>query len=321
MSFPTIIQFKNIQKTFTIRKGIKSYKLYALRDINLEVKEGEVISLVGESGSGKTTLLRLIARIYTETDGEIYYKNKKLPKKINGKKNLEYRRDVQMIFQDPFSSLNPIKKIYSILKRPLKIHKFDNTENRVIKALEEVELTPIDSYINKYPHELSGGQRQRVVIARSIITRPTIILADEPTSMLDVSIRAGIMNLLLKIREDLNTTYIHVTHDLAAARYISDRIAVMYAGMIMEIGNADEIVLNPLHPYTQLLKKAAPNPDKLEQEELGDTGELPDTINIPKGCPFYDRCPKKMDICNKKIPEVYNIKERQVRCFLYKKEV
>ncbi|RAO99676.1 chemotaxis protein [Petrotoga sp. 9PW.55.5.1] len=319
MPFSSIIAMEHVEKNFPVRKGIKTYYVHAMRDISLNVRPGEIISIVGESGSGKTTLLRVLARIYTEDEGKIKFKENVVPKNFKRKEEMNYRREIQMIFQDPFSSLNPIKSIYKILKRPLELHHFENVDKRVKEALEEVELIPVENFLNQYPHELSGGQRQRVVIARSIITRPSVILADEPTSMLDVSIRAGIMKLLLKIRKDLNTTYLHVTHDLASARYISDRIAVMYAGMIVEEGNADDTVLNPLHPYTQLLRKAAPDPDNLGKEKLGDTGEVPDLINPPKGCPFEPRCKSALDKCKTEMPSYYNVKNRRVRCFLYEK--
>jgi peptide/nickel transport system ATP-binding protein len=317
MSFPPVISFDDITKKFSVRKGFKTQYVHALRNIYLDVFSKEIISIVGESGSGKTTLLRVLSRIYLENNGSIKFKGEVIPKKFKRNEELKFREQIQMIFQDPFSSLNPVKRVYQILKRPLELHKFEQVNQRIKEVLEEVELTPVENFINKYPHELSGGQRQRVVIARAIVTKPSVILADEPTSMLDVSIRAGIMKLMLKIRDDLDTTYIHVTHDLAAARYISDRIAVMYAGMIMEEGTADEVVLDPLHPYTKLLRKAAPDPDKITSEKLGNTGEVPDLINPPKGCPFEPRCQFAMEKCKNYLPPYFQLDNRKVRCFLY----
>lgn len=307
----SVLIAKGLKKSFDIRRGFKVLKLRALRGVDVELKEKEILSIVGESGCGKTTLLRVLARIYLQDEGEIFLLGKKVEKKLSKREELEYRRNVQMIFQDPFSALNPAKKIKSILERPVKIFKLDG--NLIEKTLEEVEL-PIDT-LQKFPHELSGGQRQRIVIARAILPRPKVLLADEPTSMLDVSIKAGVLNLLLKLKEDHSVSMIHVTHDLAAAKYVSDRICVMYAGLIVEEGPARDLVDEPLHPYTKLLKLAAPDPKRVDFK-LNNTGEPPSLIDPPPGCPFMPRCPYAKKECAQ-FEELVQLDGRKVRCIMY----
>ncbi len=310
---------------FPIRKfGKRVRYVHAMDDVSFLLKKGEILSLVGESGSGKTTTARVIAKVYTPTSGNIFVNGKIINKKMSGSELKEYRHLVQMIFQDPFSSLNPTKNVESIISRPFVLHKSMHNRNEIRDAernvLEVVGITPPDLYLNKFPHELSGGQRQRVGIARAISVNPELILADEPTSMLDVSIRLSIMNTLLKLKEERNLSYLYITHDLAGARYISDRIVVMYAGMIMEIGSTEELIQHPLHPYTQLLKKAAPSPETgFNKKKLGHVGEVPSLISPPSGCRFSPRCPFAMEKCSKDIPPLYKIEDRRVRCFLYEK--
>lgn len=307
----SVLIAKGLKKSFDVRRGFKVLKLRALRGVDLELKEKEILSIVGESGCGKTTLLRVLARIYLQDEGEIFLFGKKVKKKLSRREELEYRRNVQMIFQDPFSALNPAKRIKSILERPVRIFKLDG--NLIEKTLKEVEL-PIDT-LQKFPHELSGGQRQRVVIARAILPRPKVVLADEPTSMLDVSIKSGVLNLLLKLKENHSVSMIHVTHDLAAAKYVSDRICVMYAGLIVEEGPARQLVDEPLHPYTKLLKMAAPDPKRLNFK-LRDTGEPPSLIDPPPGCPFMPRCPYAKKECVQ-FEEMVQLKDRKVRCIMF----
>ncbi|MBC7122887.1 MAG: ABC transporter ATP-binding protein [Pseudothermotoga sp.] len=307
----SVLIAKGLKKSFDIRRGFTVLKLKALRGVDVELREKEILSIVGESGCGKTTLLRVLARIHLQDEGEIFLLGKKVEKKLSRKEELEYRRNVQMIFQDPFSALNPTKRIKSILERPVKIFKLDR--NLIEKTLEEVEL-PIDT-LQKFPHELSGGQKQRIVIARAILPRPKVLLADEPTSMLDVSIKAGVLNLLLKLKEDHSVSMIHVTHDLAAAKYVSDRICVMYAGLIVEEGPARSLVDEPLHPYTKLLKLAAPDPKRLNFK-LNNTGEPPSLIDPPPGCPFMPRCPYAKKECAQ-FEELVQLDDRKVRCIMY----
>lgn len=314
-----ILEVRDVEKVFTIRRGFKTFKVMALRGATLTLSEAEILSVVGESGSGKTTLLRVIGRLYSENRGEIILFGSTVPKKLNKKQEIDFRRRVQIVFQDPFSSMNPVKRVRYILERPLRIYgmrKRDEIKQKLERVLQDVELSPAEIFLDKFPHELSGGQRQRVAFARSIITAPRIILADEPTSMLDVSIKSSILNLMLKLRQEHKIAFIHVTHDLASARYISDRIIVMYAGMILEEGKAQEIVKMPLHPYTQLLLKAFPDP-RGGKEKLSDLGEPPSLINPSESCPFQPRCKYSTNEC-KILPDLYSLDDRKVRCILYK---
>ncbi|HOJ89048.1 MAG TPA: ABC transporter ATP-binding protein [Pseudothermotoga sp.] len=287
-------------------------RIRAVDRVSFDVYDSAIFALIGESGSGKTTIGKLILGLLKPTSGEIIFNGQNVSKLLEDPE--KYYRNVQGIFQDPFSALNPVKRIGQFLERPLKIFKIPDVKKRLKEVLSEVEL-PFDS-VEKYPHELSGGQRQRVVIARSIITRPKIILADEPTSMLDVSIKASILNLILRLRDDYSVSFIHVTHDLASAKYISDRIAVMYAGQIIEEGYARDLVDDPLHPYTKLLRSAAPDPNK-SIAKIGQTGEPPDLIALPNGCAFKPRCPYASKECSS-FDQMIEKDGRKVRCILYR---
>ncbi len=317
-----IMKVENLTKIFVIGTLKKKY-IHAVSSVDLEIKKREVVALVGESGSGKTTVARLISRLYIPTRGKMYLNGVLLPKKLKGKRLLEYRKRVQMIFQDPFSSLNPLYPISYAVERPLKVHKMaprNEIKDKAKELFEECGLVPAEKYISRYPHELSGGQRQRVGIARALATEPELILADEPTSMLDVSIRLDIMNLMLDLKEKKGISYLFITHDLAGAHYISDRIVIMYAGHILEIGNSDEVINDPKHPYTQLLKRAAPKPESgLEPERVDVGGEVPDLSNPPEGCPFEPRCVYAKPECKKALPPFIEVEEGHfVRCKLYR---
>jgi len=326
-----IIDVKDLKVYFSIRKGIFGKTLYvkAVDGVDLSISEKEIITVVGESGCGKTTLGKTIAGLIKPTGGKILYKGKDL-RKLNRMEYKEYRRNVQMIHQDPFSALNPTKTVYQILSSPLKRWGFARSRAELIKKvsdlLEVVGLTPPLDFLFKYPHQLSGGQRQRVVVARAISVNPKVVVADEPITMIDVSLRIGLLDLLLDLRERLGTAYLFITHDFGAARYFAAKgggsIAVMYLGKIVEQGPAEDVIHDPLHPYTKVLLSAVPVPDpeltrKKKTIKLKSL-DIPSPINPPPGCKFHTRCPESMDICSKKEPKLVEVKPNHyVACWLY----
>ncbi len=319
----TILELKHVSKHFKLA-GIKNRgkAVQAMDDVSFSLAQGESLALVGESGSGKTTTASVIARIYEQTSGEILLDGEPIKPFKNRTESLAYKKRVQMVFQDPFASLNPTHTIRAIMERPFLIHGLvqdrSELESKLAESLEQVGLSPAPEYLRRFPHELSGGQRQRVNIARTFAVEPMIVLADEPTSMLDVSIRLGIMNMMLDLKEKKGVSYLYITHDLAGARYMSSRIAVMYAGMIMEIGPTDEVIGNAIHPYVQLLKASAPAP---EQERTSGAvqakGEIPSLVSPPSGCRFRTRCPFAKQACAAEIPALRDIGDGHlVRCIL-----
>lgn len=320
-----VLEVEGLVKEFHIGGIRKQSTVHAINDIDLAIGKREVVALVGESGSGKTTVARVIARLYEPTGGKIILNGKESPKKMNRKTLLAYRKEVQMIFQDPFSSLNPLQTVGHAIERPLAVHGMGSKAkraDRVKELLETCGLSPAKNSVNKYPYELSGGQRQRVGIARALAVKPKVILADEPTSMLDVSIRLDIMNLMLDLKEKEDVSYLFITHDLAGAHYVADRIAIMYAGHLVEIGPSDEVINDPKHPYTQLLKRAAPKPESgLEPEKVDIGGEVPDLTRLPPGCPFEPRCPFAKPVCREKLPDRVRLDDGHfARCVLYKEK-
>jgi peptide/nickel transport system ATP-binding protein len=273
--------------------------VHAVEDVSLALPPGGITAVVGESGSGKSTLARLLARLITPTSGRLLLGGREVPASSRGRR--EYAGDVQLVLQDPFSSLNPVHDVRYHLERPLRLHGLGGQGATLDEALhgllERVALTPPRHFLGKYPHELSGGQRQRVAIARALAVRPRILLADEPVSMLDVSIRLGVLNLLGDLSERDGLTILYITHDIASARYLADVIMVMYAGQAVETGPAEVVTDRPAHPYTQLLLSAAPDPDRATPPPLPGSGPPPSLVAPPRGCRFHPRCPHAMAVC------------------------
>lgn len=325
MSHP-LLYVENLKKYFEVKRGIfggRRIYVKAVDGVSLTLARGETISLVGESGCGKTTLGKTILRLYEPTDGKILFDGKDITRL--GLKELKwYRRETGLIQQDPFGALPPFMTVKRILEEPLLIHGFKNREEReerIHKALEQVRLTPIEDFINKYPHMLSGGQQQRLVIARSIILEPKLIVADEPVSMLDASVRVEILKLLQDLQKRYNLSVIYITHDISTTRYFSERIYIMYAAHIVEGADTREILHNPMHPYTKALLNVIPDPDPTNRFILKEVpaGEPPNLINPPTGCRFNPRCPNFMrGVCDVREPPLIEVnKGHYVKCWLY----
>jgi peptide/nickel transport system ATP-binding protein len=318
------LEVRNLEKRFPADSGLgivgrRSY-VHAVDDVSFTLRPGTITALVGESGSGKSTVARLLARLYAPSAGSVVYRGLDVAGDKSKRSLRRYRSQVQMIFQDPFGSLNPVKTIRHHLSRPLEIHGIvpkDEIEGRVHELLETVGLVPAALVADKYPYELSGGQRQRVAIARTLAVEPVVLLADEPTSMLDVSIRIGILNLMLKLKEERQIAFLYVTHDLASARYLADDILVMYAGQIVEQGPIEDVLTDPLHPYTRLLLSAAANPEGgLDANRIEvHKGLASAAVDPPDGCRFVARCPLAVDVCSHVTPALVQGRARQsARC-------
>jgi peptide/nickel transport system ATP-binding protein len=318
-----VLEVRGLVKHFPVGSPLHRKHLHAVNDVSFVLDRGQVVALVGESGSGKSTTARLIARLYNPTRGDILLDGKDILKSEPHRASLDYRRRVQMIFQDPFGSLSPNQSIGLQLERPILIHKRARgkaaAKEKMHELLETAGLNPPQEMARKFPFELSGGQRQRVAIARALAVEPEIILADEPISMLDVSIRMGVLNLMYRLKEENGIGFLYITHDLASARYIADRTMVMYAGHVVESGESVRLMENPQHPYTQLLLSAVPNPRAgLRTREVQARGEIPSLIDPPPGCPFAPRCPRVADECTKMMPGTSAVeKDHWVRCHLF----
>lgn len=320
MSDP-IIQLKNVKKYFPIRRGILDalqgtppLYLKAVDDISLDIQRGEVFGLAGESGSGKSTLGRLAVRLHQASAGEVIFNGTRL-NDLSEREMVAYRRQMQTIFQDPVASMNPRMSLLEGIGHGLKIHQMVSNQNdfekRVGEMMEHVGLTPARNYFNRFPHQLSGGQRQRAVIARALVLQPQFIMADEPIAMADVSVRAVLLDLMKRLQKEFNLTYLFITHDLSTAKYICDRIAIMYLGRIVEVSDIRQVYSRPSHPYTEALLAAVPVPDpkKRKTHIQLPKGEIPNPINPPSGCTFHPRCPLAQEVCKREVPQLRPLPE------------
>ena len=322
----TLIRADCVSKLFAVRKGLieiissrQTRYIHAVNGVDLQIGLGENFGLMGESGSGKTTTALMIAGVERPTEGRVFLDGVDIWR-LKSSELKAMRKRVQMIWQDPYDSLDPRLDVYHTLEEPLIIHGIGETKEKrldiVSKALQSVDMAPSE-YIGRRPFELSGGQRQRVCIARALTTKPEFLILDEPVSMLDMSVRAGILDLLLELRKREGLTYLFISHDLAVMRYMTDRMSVMYLGMIVESGATEGIIENPMHPYTQALFSAVPDP-RVKRQRAPVIGESPDLTDLPKGCNFHARCPRRMEICRTVGPRLFSAtKTHVVACHLY----
>ncbi len=324
-----IIQVQNLKKHFPLTAGFfaslvsrtppKSLK--AIDGVSFDIGEGETVGLAGESGCGKTTTAKVMVRLYEPSEGEILFQGEDIGY-LKGKDLKRFRRNAQMVFQDPYESLNPRYTVGNTVEEPLIIHGVrdrDERTERIVKALEMAGLRPAADYIDRYPHEMSGGQRQRLAIARALVLEPRFIVADEPVSMLDVSIRAGVLNLLRRLTAELGLASLYISHDLSLIRYMCDRTAIMYLGRMVEIGPTERVIAEPYHPYTQVLLAAVPSSDPEHRKApLQIEGEVPSPIDLPPGCRFHPRCRKAKPICREEdAPRVEVAPNHFVECHMF----
>jgi peptide/nickel transport system ATP-binding protein len=312
-----LLEVDRLTRHFKIGRFFSRSMLHAVDDVSFTIDRKEIVALVGESGSGKTTVARLLAKIYEPTSGEIRFEGRPLAELRGRSDQLAYRGDVPMVFQDPYSSINPAFRVAHGIMRAMRLHRPEldrgARKDEARRVLRAVGLTPPDAVLQKYPYELSGGQRQRIGFAQALALRPKLIVADEPVSMLDVSIRVGLLNLMAKLRESEGVSFLYITHDLASARYVADRVIVMYAGHIVEEGPSEQLLTDPRHPYTKLLLSAAPDP-RVGETTRGpvDAGEPPKVVDPEEGCRFRPRCSFAIDLCSSVTPPLGEVAPGQV---------
>jgi len=320
------IKAENLTKHYPIKTGFfrtlvskETPVVHAVDNISFQIGIEEIFGLVGESGCGKTTTGKLLLRLIQSTSGKIYFKGEDITD-LTGQKMRTMRQKIQVIFQDPYESLNPRMSIYDIISEPVHVQKaaksLEEIKDRVTKVMEDMDLVPPEEFLYRFPHELSGGQRQRVAIARAFILQPQFIVADEPVSMLDASIRSEVAKLILSLKEKFHISFLYITHDIALSRYMCNRIAIMYLGKIVEMGPTDDVIQSPFHPYTEALIAAVPVPDPtVKRTEIVLKGEIPSAVNPPSGCRFHTRCMYAQDICRKEEPPlVESGKNRYLAC-------
>ena len=315
-----LLRTEGLTRHFRVGKLTSRHTLHAVDDVDLKIGRGEIVALVGESGSGKSTIARMLARVYTPTHGEIWFEGKPLSRLRGRKSRLAYSADVPMVFQDPYSSINPAYRVSHGILRGMKLHRGDLSQKErgaeLNRVLDAVGLVPVADTRRRCPYELSGGQRQRVGFAQALALRPKLIVADEPVSMLDVSIRVGVLNLMGELREREGVSFLYITHDVASARYLADRVLVMYAGHLVEEGTTEEVLQRPKNPYTQLLLAAVPDPRaELGLADARDVGEPPKVVDPKPGCRFRPRCPLAVARCETETPELRELADgRRVAC-------
>ncbi|MCY4144692.1 MAG: ABC transporter ATP-binding protein [Gammaproteobacteria bacterium] len=324
MSKP-LVEVSQLTKHFRIGRG---QLVHAVDSVSVDIEEREIVGLVGESGSGKSTLGKAVIGLHSKTSGSVTFDGELLPQRYTAGDFQKYANRMQMIFQDPYSSLNPRMTVGEIVGEGLRLHT-DQSSREIRDATADwlVRVGLNADHMARYPHEFSGGQRQRIGIARALILEPDFVVCDEPISALDVSVQAQVVNLLGELKDSLGLTLLFIAHDLSMVRYVSDRIAVMYLGAVIEIGPADEVFFNPKHPYTQMLIESNPEPDPNHERDRVSTriqGEIPSPVNIPPGCRFADRCPHVMQSCRMETPKLISVEQqshaRQVACYLYEEE-
>ncbi|MCM3177156.1 dipeptide ABC transporter ATP-binding protein [Cytobacillus horneckiae] len=321
-----LLKVENLKKYFPITGGIFSKKIgdvKAVDDVSFFVKRGETLGIVGESGCGKSTTGRMLMRLIEPTEGSVIFDGKELTE-LNDTEMRIIRKDVQMVYQDPYASLNPRHTVEQILEEPLIVHGMGDKQERRKRVKEMLEVVGLSGYhAKRYPHQFSGGQRQRIGIARALMTKPKLIIADEPVSALDVSIQSQVLNLLEDLQAEFGLTYIFIAHDLGVVKHISDRVGVMYLGRLVEITTSSKLYEHPLHPYTEALLGSVPIPDptvSLDREIL--TGDLPNPADPPQGCAFHTRCKKCMDICKIERPQLAEIEpDHYAACHLYEQSI